>query len=90
MGIYFTSDWQLAAACGERDPRMFEIANNAAFETCGTCPVRQECLEHALESPWPPYGIWGGKPQIEVRRVWRERHPRAQRREVTKLMGHLR
>jgi hypothetical protein len=87
MSIYFTSDWQLAAACGQRDPRLFEIPNNTAIETCRTCLVRQECIEHALASPWQPYGIWGGKSQREVVRLWRERHPRASRAEVEQLMG---
>lgn len=27
---------------------------------CGECPVRDECLEAALERK-EPYGVWGGK-----------------------------
>lgn len=26
---------------------------------CGGCPVRVDCLTHALDKP-EPYGIWGG------------------------------
>jgi WhiB family redox-sensing transcriptional regulator len=31
---------------------------------CGRCPVRQECLEHALELP-EEYGIWAGLTEEE-------------------------
>jgi len=61
-------EWKLDAACrgigvaiffnrrtvGERD---------TALSLCASCPVRQECLEYALEheaSPTLRIGIWGG------------------------------
>lgn len=43
-------------------------------ETCQECPVRQECEEFALESPWRPYGIWGGKTSSELMPEWANRH----------------
>jgi len=63
-------EWQLHGACrgqdtelffhpeGERGPRR---ANReaAAKAVCASCPVRRECLDHALESG-EPYGVWGG------------------------------
>jgi WhiB family redox-sensing transcriptional regulator len=38
----------------DRDPRTL-----AALSTCNGCPVRSECLRHALEHG-ERYGIWGG------------------------------
>ena len=31
----------------------------AAKAVCAGCPVRRECLDHALTSG-EPYGVWGG------------------------------
>ena len=44
-------------------------------QLCPECPVRDLCLEHALTSPWQPYGTWGGLDQEEVRAMWMMRHP---------------
>ena len=62
-------EWQLAARCRGRDDLFFhphgerEPARStreaAAKEVCGHCPVRRECLDHALTSG-EPYGVWGG------------------------------
>lgn len=41
---------------------------------CAQCPVRQECLESALDSPWQPYGIWGGLSSSELMPQWAARH----------------
>ena len=43
----------------ERETRI-----NNAKAVCRTCPVRTECLEHALKIP-EPYGIWGGLSEDE-------------------------
>ena len=62
-------EWQLAARCrghdelffhphGEREP-MRSDREAAAKAVCARCPVRRECLGHALESG-EPYGVWGG------------------------------
>lgn len=87
MRLYFKSDWQLRAVCGDADPRLFEVPNNQALATCAQCPVIAECWAHAMASPWQPYGVWGGRPPKVVTRSWRERHPRASRAEVEELMG---
>lgn len=38
---------------------------------CETCPVRDKCLEHALENK-ERYGMWGGLIPIERRRIERK------------------
>lgn len=41
---------------------------------CAECPVRDACRETALESPWQPYGIWGGLTSTELMPEWQQRH----------------
>lgn len=42
---------------------------------CPECPIREACLQWALDSPYEPYGMWGGYAQDEVRAMWMSRHP---------------
>ena len=39
-----------------------------AKQICGTCPVRQPCLEYALKIR-EPHGIWGGLNEAERRQL---------------------
>ncbi len=76
----FEDAWQLNARCAGADPSIFHDLMTApqrrrAQEFCAGCPVKDSCLEHALCSPWEPSGIWGGYPQKDLQRMWRERHP---------------
>ena len=68
-------DWQMDGACrgmdsafffhpeGERGPARARRENRAK-QVCRTCPVLQQCREHAL-SVHEPYGIWGGLSESE-------------------------
>lgn len=88
-------DWQLRARCGGRGAEFHDLSTapqrERAVAICADCPVRLECLEHALESPWEPTGIWGGEIQSVVSKRWRERHPYAspteRHLEVARLIG---
>jgi WhiB family redox-sensing transcriptional regulator len=73
-------DWQLLARCRGGDPEMFfhprderttarakRIKIAKAF--CEPCPVKKECLEHAL-SVREPYGIWGGMSEEERKQIY--------------------
>lgn len=63
-------EWQYQGACrtvdpetffhpdGERGPRRRQREMNAKA-ICATCPVIQQCREHALKVQ-EPFGIWGG------------------------------
>lgn len=50
--------------CEGLDPVDFNPPNGGmtpeADESCGTCPVRQKCLDYALDHPDEARGIWGG------------------------------
>lgn len=52
-------------------PRRGE-STEPARAICGGCPVREECLQYALETPAFGYamgGIWGGTSERERRRL---------------------
>ncbi len=63
-------EWQQSGACrdlpsemffhpdGERGPSR-RNRENSAKAICASCPVIQQCREHAL-AVQEPYGIWGG------------------------------
>lgn len=56
-------------------------------ELCPQCPVRDACLEHALTSPWQPWGMWAGLDQEEVRALWTMRHPGARMFDTDAFVG---
>jgi WhiB family transcriptional regulator, redox-sensing transcriptional regulator len=68
--------WQDEAACADADADLFfsidEEDQRRALSLCDACPVRTECLEHAI-AHGEPYGIWGGLREQDRRRLTRER-----------------
>ncbi|MDJ0386059.1 WhiB family transcriptional regulator [Streptomyces sp. G-G2] len=67
--------WQEEAACrGQGSDGFFHPAGErgqeraareeAAKAVCATCPVREQCLSHAL-GVGEPYGVWGGLTEKE-------------------------
>jgi WhiB family redox-sensing transcriptional regulator len=77
--------WQDDAACrgkevvlffgpdGERQPER-DIRERKAKTLCASCPVRTECLAHALDHRIE-FGVWGGMTERERRALLR-RHPK--------------
>lgn len=70
--------WMQEAACKDADPELF-FATDAdgqaeAVAWCMTCPVVEECLDHAEEHNVTE-GVWGGMLQEDR---WKRRR-RAQR-----------
>lgn len=55
--------WQDKALCAQTDPNAFfpekGESTKSAKSVCGSCPVRDECLEYALANNMR-FGIWGG------------------------------
>lgn len=66
--------WMLEAKCLDADPEAFFPekggSTREAKRICATCPVRSECLDHALEND-ERFGIWGGLSERERRRAKR-------------------
>jgi WhiB family transcriptional regulator, redox-sensing transcriptional regulator len=74
------SSWQDQAACRDADPELFfstdDGSRREALTLCAPCPVRTECLEHALAHR-EAYGIWGGTDEQERKRLVRRRRRHA-------------
>jgi len=66
--------WVLEAKCLDADPEAFFPekggSTREAKRICTACPVRNECLEHALGND-ERFGIWGGLSERERRRMKR-------------------
>ncbi len=66
--------WMLEAKCLDADPEAFFPekggSTREAKRICSICPVREECLEYALEHD-ERFGIWGGLSERERRRAKR-------------------
>ncbi|MFK0143257.1 WhiB family transcriptional regulator [Streptomyces murinus] len=68
-------EWEERAACRTADPdELFVegVAQNSAKALCNGCPVRTECLAHALDAR-EEFGIWGGMTERERRALLRRR-----------------
>lgn len=76
--ILTTPKWVEHAACASYHPELWWAddpnanASTIALGVCGVCPVRADCLEHALTVP-EQEGIWGGLTAKERRKMSRER-----------------
>lgn len=72
-------EWADQAVCRTvPDPDQFfperGASTKAAKALCAACPLKQKCLDHAVEQP-EIFGIWGGTSERERRvlRVERKR-----------------
>jgi WhiB family redox-sensing transcriptional regulator len=82
MTLIETITWMRQGKCRDYPTEMFYPTQGADYVTaeriCWQCPVREECLEYALDNNIT-YGIWGGESERSRRRLRRIRT--AQRRE---------
>lgn len=80
-------EWQYEGHCRSADPATFFSPETergprrrqreaAAKALCATCPVRRECLDHAL-SVQEPYGVWGGLNTTERKHLLKQQTPGA-------------
>ena len=61
--------WREHAKCAGRGDLFFDdLYEQEAKAICADCPVREQCLDHAMRAP-EQYGIWGGKTPRERRRM---------------------
>ena len=69
------TEWKPLAACLGTDPDIFfpeGTVSPLAKQICGGCPVKEPCLEYALQNK-EKFGIWGGTSERERRRIARQR-----------------
>lgn len=73
-----TGEWLADALCRGTGPDPFypprgdDAAVDAAKAVCAGCPVRTECLEHAIATN-EHLGVWGGASANERRKIGRAR-----------------
>ncbi|MFE7324115.1 WhiB family transcriptional regulator [Streptomyces sp. NPDC057565] len=79
-------NWRMHAACRDEDPDLFFpigstgpalVQTEEAKEVCRGCPVREQCLEWAMENGQDS-GVWGGLGEAERRALKRRTRRRAQ------------
>jgi WhiB family redox-sensing transcriptional regulator len=67
--------WARQAACRGADPKLFDASSmlhaQAALQVCNSCPVKEACLQEALDQEVNPEGVWGGTTHLERRRIRR-------------------
>ena len=77
-----STDWFDDAACRSAGLEVFfpvsESQSGEAKAICAVCPVREECLEHALAIR-PGDGVWGGLTATERHRLIRRRQKAARK-----------
>lgn len=71
-------EWHAHAACQHERSDVFFIAAGsglrAARAICAACPVKQDCLDAALDTPESAdFGTWGGTTASERRKLRRAR-----------------
>ncbi|MEV5342669.1 WhiB family transcriptional regulator [Streptomyces sp. NPDC052773] len=81
------TNWREQAACRHEDPDLFfpiGTSGPALMQTeqakaiCRRCPVREPCLQWALETD-QTIGVWGGTSETERRALKRRASRRASR-----------
>jgi WhiB family transcriptional regulator, redox-sensing transcriptional regulator len=72
----FDNTWMATAVCREHRPEVFFPTDGAGVERaqriCVTCPVREECLEYAIQNRIE-HGVWGGASERARRRITQAR-----------------
>lgn len=75
-----STSWQEHGLCRSSDAAVFfppihfepkaerEAREAKAKAICAACPVRDECLEWALDAE-EPFGVWGGQSELDRKRI---------------------
>lgn len=75
--------WMTLGLCRMYAPAVFfpsdGVGVDKARKICAGCPVKDECLEHALEHRIE-HGVWGGCSERERRRILKRRRDDATER----------
>ena len=76
--------------CHSEDPELFFAESptdvELAKQVCGPCPLRQPCLDAALERR-EPWGVWGGELVQQGVVVARKRGPGRPRKDAAPLVA---
>lgn len=89
--------WPQWAACLTEDPELFFPAGTTgaaldqierAKTVCRRCPVKQQCLQWALDHH-QDHGVWGGLSEEERRNIRRLHRPHSRGAHATDPSDHL-
>ena len=68
--------WMAEGHCAAQPPAMFFPSDGVGVEIarrlCADCPVKERCLDYALEHRID-HGVWGGASERERRRILKRR-----------------
>jgi WhiB family redox-sensing transcriptional regulator len=74
------TEWMANGNCASEPPSLFFPSDGVGVEVarriCATCPVKEQCLEHALVNRID-HGVWGGASERERRRILKRRRTAA-------------
>jgi WhiB family transcriptional regulator, redox-sensing transcriptional regulator len=74
------TEWMAGGNCASEPPSRFFPSDGVGVEVarriCATCPVKEQCLEHALTNRID-HGVWGGASERERRRILKRRRAAA-------------
>jgi WhiB family transcriptional regulator, redox-sensing transcriptional regulator len=66
------TSWMEFGTCREHSPNVFFPTDGVGVEVakriCATCPVREQCLEYAVDNRIE-HGVWGGTSERGRRRI---------------------
>ena len=72
LGLAGSPGWWFAGLCAQTDPELFFPEKGGSVReakaVCAPCPVRAQCLAHALAHD-ERFGVWGGLSEPERRRL---------------------
>jgi WhiB family transcriptional regulator, redox-sensing transcriptional regulator len=70
------TQWMARGNCADESPSLFFPSDGVGVEVarriCATCPVKDDCLEHALVNRID-HGVWGGASERQRRRILKRR-----------------
>ena len=73
--------WMAEGNCAQEKPTVFFPSDGVGVEVarriCATCPVKEPCLEYALQQRID-HGVWGGCSERERRRILKRRRDLAE------------
>jgi len=74
------TQWMARGNCAEKPPSVFFPSDGVGVEVakrvCADCPVKNQCLEYALDNRID-HGVWGGTSERERRRILKARATQA-------------
>jgi WhiB family transcriptional regulator, redox-sensing transcriptional regulator len=75
-GGVMDNNWMARGDCRYEPPATFFPSDGVGVEVakriCATCPVREQCLEYALDNRID-HGVWGGTSERQRRRLLKKR-----------------